>query len=207
MAITLEQAAAATREIESGGRYTARGPVVKSGRYAGQQAAGAYQVMPGNIPSWTQAALGRSYSTEEFLASTSAQDAVYAHQFNQNVSKFGSAEDAASIWHSGSTLEQAKRRGATDGYMRTEDYVNRFKSLATGSAPLPKTASNSLGTAQASVNSAMQMRQNRFVEDMNALAALRTQAKTNGNRFDAIQTPATPSRSLLNSQVLQGAQF
>jgi len=54
--------------VESGGRYDALGPEVKTGMYAGERALGKYQIMPGNLPSWSKEALGREVTSEEFLA-------------------------------------------------------------------------------------------------------------------------------------------
>lgn len=45
---------AALRQHESGNNYLARGPVIQNpnSRYYGERAYGAYQIMPGNWPSW-----------------------------------------------------------------------------------------------------------------------------------------------------------
>jgi len=82
--------------IESGGRYDAMGPVTRTG----DRAYGKYQVMGANIPQWTQAALGRSMTPEEFLADQKAQDATFNHRFGQYAAKYG-PEGAARAWFAG----------------------------------------------------------------------------------------------------------
>ena len=110
---------------ESGNNYSAVGPLVKSGRYAGERALGRYQVMPGNLPQWSQAALGRQVTAEEYLKSPEIQDAIFDYKFTEAVNKYGSFADAASVWHSGRPLAVAAAAGATDGYMDTVSYVKK----------------------------------------------------------------------------------
>ena len=43
--------------------------------------------MGANIPEWTQAALGRSMTPQEFLQNPEAQDAVFDHRFSSYVQK------------------------------------------------------------------------------------------------------------------------
>lgn len=91
----------AIAKIESGGNYGIRGPV--TGR--GDRAYGKYQVMGANIPQWTQAALGRVLSPQEFLDNPQAQDAVFNHRFGGYL-KNNSPADAASMWFTGRPLAQ-----------------------------------------------------------------------------------------------------
>ena len=79
--------------IESGGNYG----IVNSR----SGATGKYQVMPGNIPSWTRAALGYAMSQEQFRANPAAQERVFEYMFGQYVSQYGNPIDAASAWFSG----------------------------------------------------------------------------------------------------------
>jgi len=82
--------------IESGGRYDAVGPShPKLGR-----ALGKYQVMEANVGPWSQVALGRAVSPEEFLANPQIQDAVFNSQFGQYVKQFG-PQGAAQAWFAG----------------------------------------------------------------------------------------------------------
>jgi hypothetical protein len=111
--------------VESSGNYSALGPVVKSGSYKGQRAYGRYQIMEGNIAPWTKAVLGTAMTKEEFLADTSAQDAVAAARLKAAKDKHGSWEDAVSVWFSGRPITSAGN--ATDGYVTVPDYVNKFQ--------------------------------------------------------------------------------
>lgn len=88
--------ARAIQSIESGGKYDILGPVTKTG----DRAYGAYQVMGANVPSWTQQALGKSLSPQEFLGSKSAQDAVFSRIFGGYVERFGPT-GAAQAWFGG----------------------------------------------------------------------------------------------------------
>jgi hypothetical protein len=87
----------------SGGNYGLVGPATKSG----DRAYGKYQVMGNNVPSWTQSALGRAMTPQEFLNDQDAQEAVFKHQFGNSVEKYGSPQEAASVWFSGRPMAQA----------------------------------------------------------------------------------------------------
>lgn len=120
----MDRYAKAIRTIESGsaaGNYEALGKITKTG----DRAYGAYQVMGNNIPSWTQKALGRTLTPDEFLKDKAAQDAVFKDQFGASVKKYG-ADDAASIWLTGRT--QARAGNAADANGTTAaDYVGKFR--------------------------------------------------------------------------------
>ena len=107
--------------IESGGRYDALGPMV-----GGDRGHGKYQVMGANLPSWTQEALGRRMTPEEFLKSPEAQERVFEHHFGKYLGQHGNLADAASMWHSGVPLSEARRQGRRDVNMSTEDYVRKI---------------------------------------------------------------------------------
>jgi len=114
------------KDIESsGGNYAARGPVVKKGMYKGERAMGAYQVMPGNLASWSKAALGKSVSEDEFMASREIQDAIFIDQMKKAKSKYGTIEDAVSVWFSGQPVSKSKN--ATDSYMSAPAYISKFQ--------------------------------------------------------------------------------
>jgi hypothetical protein len=117
--------ALAAVESKGSGDYEAVGPLVTKGMYKNQRAYGRYQVMEGNIGPWTKAALGRSYTTEEFMADPQAQDTVAAHQLQMAKDKFGTWEDAASVWFSGRPMSKAGN--ASDGYLTTPEYINKFR--------------------------------------------------------------------------------
>jgi len=82
--------------IESGGRYDKLGPVTKTG----DRAYGKYQVMGANVPEWSQAALGRRLTPQEYLADKDAQEAVFKHRFGSYVDKYGPS-GAARAWFAG----------------------------------------------------------------------------------------------------------
>lgn len=117
--------AIAAVESRGSGDYLAVGPVVKKGSYKGQRAYGRYQVMEGNIAPWTKQALGKSMSKEEFLEDEGAQDAVAAHQLQKSKDKFGTWEDAASVWFSGRPVKSAGN--ASDGYTTVPEYITKFR--------------------------------------------------------------------------------
>jgi hypothetical protein len=108
-------------ESDGSGGYAAMGPETDSG----DRAYGAYQVMGSNIGSWTEAALGRAMSPDEFLADPQAQDAVFQHRFGGYLSQYGNPQDAASVWFSGRPM--ARAGNASDGYMTVPAYVAKFE--------------------------------------------------------------------------------
>ncbi|HBF30864.1 phage tail length tape measure family protein [Rhizobium sp.] len=129
---SMSQYAAATKDIESSGNYSALGPVTKNG----DRAYGAYQVMGSNIPSWTKQAVGQSMTAEEFLKNPSAQDAVFNQQFGKSVSKYGNPQDAASVWFTGRPQAQGANAKDILGTSGTQ-YVDKFNSsLSKGSVEM-----------------------------------------------------------------------
>lgn len=83
---------------ESGGNYSARGPVVVSGAFKGQRALGKYQIMPGNLQSWLKEAGMPSMTEVEFLNDHKAQDDLAKFKLLQYQEKYGSANEAARHW-------------------------------------------------------------------------------------------------------------
>ncbi|WP_043062095.1 phage tail length tape measure family protein [Brucella anthropi] len=120
----ISQFAAAIRSIESAGSggYSALGPITANG----DRAYGAYQVMGANIPSWTKGALGFSMSPDQFLKSSSAQDAVFSKVFGGYVDRFGPS-GAAQAWFGG---PGSVGKGGVVDMLGTSgtDYVNKFNS-------------------------------------------------------------------------------
>jgi hypothetical protein len=88
--------AIASIESAGSGDYAALGPLTKKGN----RAYGRYQVMDFNVGPWTEAALGKRMSPQEFLSDPAAQDAVFNHRFGDYVSQYG-PEGAASMWFTG----------------------------------------------------------------------------------------------------------
>ena len=122
--VNMPAAKAAISNIESGGNYKALGPITEKG----DRAYGKYQVMGANIPSWTKQALGVSMTPAEFLANPDAQEKVFEDQFRRNTARYGSAQDAASVWFSGKPLAKAGQRADILG-TTVPAYVNKFNAL------------------------------------------------------------------------------
>jgi hypothetical protein len=76
---------------ESGGNYNA---ISQDG------ALGKYQVMPANVPSWSQEVLGYQINSTTFLSSPSLQDQIAQGILWSYFSKYGAA-GAAAMWYSG----------------------------------------------------------------------------------------------------------
>lgn len=85
---------------ESGGNYHALGQPV-----GGDRAYGRYQIMGNNIASWTKAALGKSLTPAQFLASPKAQDATARHFLQGYYNNYGPA-GAAVAWYAGAGTAQ-----------------------------------------------------------------------------------------------------
>jgi hypothetical protein len=114
--------------VESGGRYNAVGrDVVRPGRET-DRAYGRYQVMGENVGPWTEAAFGQRMTPDEFLGSSKAQDAVVRNQIQQNLNRYGNADDVASVWFSGRPVAQAgQSRDANN--VSVPEYLRRFRSF------------------------------------------------------------------------------
>lgn len=121
-------------KMESGGNYKALGKVIPSGQYKGEQAVGKYQVMPGNIPSWTKEALGKSMTPQEFLNDPQAQEAVAKYKFNQSYQKYGNWDDVASVWFSGRPVAKAGSAKDVNG-TTVPQYVKNVTSGMTSTPP------------------------------------------------------------------------
>jgi hypothetical protein len=120
--------AIASIESEGSGDYAAVGPThPRLGR-----ALGRYQIMESNIGPWSEAALGRRVTPEEFMADPALQDAIFDNQFNQYVGKYG-PEGAAQAWLGGEGgVGKTGRRDALGTSIG--EYGQRFMS-SIGGAP------------------------------------------------------------------------
>jgi hypothetical protein len=118
--------AIAAVESRGSGDYNARGGVIENpdSMYYGERALGRYQIMPGNLPEWSKAALGREVSEEEFMASPELQDKIFDHRFGILVDRYGNARDAASAWFTGGPLSVGGDK--SDGNIKGREYVRRF---------------------------------------------------------------------------------
>jgi len=99
----LDRTLGALRRIESGGRYDITGPESRKG----DRPYGAYQVMGANVPSWTEAAIGRRMTPEEFLKDNKAQDATARHRAGLYLKQYDDPRQVASMWLSGKPMEKA----------------------------------------------------------------------------------------------------
>lgn len=77
---------------ESSGNYSARN--------ADSGALGKYQIMPGNIPSWSREALGHSITADQFYRSPQLQEQIAQYKLRQYYNKWG-PEGAAVAWYAG----------------------------------------------------------------------------------------------------------
>ncbi len=114
----------AIAKTESGGQknpYAALGPLTKTG----DRAYGKYQVMGANIPSWTEEALGQKMTPDEYLANTDAQEKVARHHFGKALNKYGTPEDAASVWFTGKPRSEAGNVADILGTTNSQ-YVQKF---------------------------------------------------------------------------------
>ena len=131
---------AAIKKIE-GGDYGITGPVTR--HKVGDQVIedvplGAYGVMRSNVPSWTKEALGKEMTPEDFLANPKAQDAVFDYHFGKNVKSTGNPLDAASIWFTGKTTNEAGNVNDVLGTTNA-DYQSKFtKYSGLGAAAAPQ---------------------------------------------------------------------
>lgn len=106
-------------ESAGSGDYAAIGPThPKMGR-----ALGRYQIMEANLPEWSQAALGRPVSADEFMASPEIQDAIFDHRFGQYVQQHG-PDGAAAMWFSGSPDVNSRAQDSLG--TSVSDYVTKF---------------------------------------------------------------------------------
>ena len=102
---------------ESGGNYGA------VNRHSG--AMGKYQIMPGNISSWSREILGYSISPQQFLRSPQLQEQIARGKLQQYYNKWGPG-GAAVAWYSGPGNVE-KKMGSTrsqGSYPSINDYMN-----------------------------------------------------------------------------------
>jgi len=117
----MDRYAAAIRKIESTGRYH-----VTANAGNGRRALGAYQILDSNLPSWSQAALGRKVSASEFLSNPGLQDRIFRHRFAQYVSKYG-ADGAAKAWLGGEGAARGRSNKADRFGSTPDSYARRFR--------------------------------------------------------------------------------
>lgn len=104
---------------ESGGNYSARN------RSSG--ALGRYQIMPGNIASWSREAIGRVVTPQQFLSNPKIQDAIAQYKLRQYVNRYG-YEGAAAAWYGGPGVARSwsSRTNPQGAYPSIASYVNQI---------------------------------------------------------------------------------
>jgi hypothetical protein len=137
--------ARAIASIESSGRYNLLGPVTASG----DRAYGKYQVMGNNVGPWTKQHLGREMTPEEFLNDRDAQDQVFEKQFGSTAEKYGSPQEAASVWFTGRPMAQGANARDVLGTTGS-GYVSKFnKALGLPAAPAVNAIDAAMGNKPA----------------------------------------------------------
>ena len=115
---------------ESSGGKNTNHPLVKKGMYKGQRAIGEYAIMPGNVSQWTKQALGYEMSVEDFKDNPDAQAYVTEYKINEYYNKYGTVEDAASVWFTGKPVKEAGN--VSDGYTTAPEYLQKFMGFYKG---------------------------------------------------------------------------
>lgn len=116
--------------IESGGNYSA----VSKRLPSGLRSYGKYQVLETHIPDWTLAATGTAMTKDQFLASSSAQDAVARMQIGQLWGQYGNIADVASVWFTGVPAAQSAEKTDPTTGMTAEQYIARATAAFNGAS-------------------------------------------------------------------------
>lgn len=113
-----------------------RGPTVPSGMYAGERAIGPAQIMPGNIPEWSERHLGRRLDPDALARGLAAGDpqakqdymAIVRGEIDRHRQAGYSPTQIASIWHSGTPHDRGARDLATGipTHGSGDSYISRF---------------------------------------------------------------------------------
>jgi cell wall-associated NlpC family hydrolase len=111
---------------ESGGNYNAINPSTG--------AMGKYQILPGNIPGWSAAYLGVSWTPQEFLNDPAKQDALARAVLGNYYQQYG-PRGAAAAWYSGNPALANDYSSQSNG-PSIGDYVDQVMARTTGNAAL-----------------------------------------------------------------------
>lgn len=122
--VTFDQFFAGIAQQESGGNYSAVN--------ASSGALGKYQVMPANVPAWSQKYLGVSWSPQQFLQDPTKQETLAKAVLGSYFTSYG-ARGAAAAWYSGNPALQ-NSYGSQGGGPSVGSYVDSVLMHATGSA-------------------------------------------------------------------------
>jgi hypothetical protein len=119
---TFENFMHAISQRESGGRYGAVNP--DSG------ALGKYQIMPGNIRSWSRQALGYYISPQQFLRTPALQERIAQNMLRNYYNQYGPG-GAAVAWYAGPGTA-AKWVRNNSGYNRPQGKYSSINAYALG---------------------------------------------------------------------------
>jgi len=177
--------AIAAIESRGSGDYSALGPLTK-----GDRAYGRYQVMGANIPQWSQEALGRTISPQEFLNDPAAQDTIFNTRFGGYL-KNHSPQDAASIWFTGRPVAQggsARDVTGTSGNQYAAKFNKELGATGSNSAPLAKPAAQDATAPVTEAGAAPSPPQSALGDTLAALAASMPESS-----MAALATPRAPT--------------
>lgn len=123
----------AISNVESGGSYTSKGPILKDGQYAGQQALGKYQIVPGAWFDQIGLDPNNPDDIQTFLESPQMQDQLENTILTQlNAQYPGNQGKAIAAYFGGSAAADAygtpKGDTMTDGNMSVNEYVKKVQS-------------------------------------------------------------------------------
>ena len=128
-----DQARAGIKGVE-GGDYSAPSTLTKSDGSTVQRGIGAYQIMPSNLGPWLKEAGMAPMSEKEFIANHSAQDQLFDFKFGQYMQEYGSFNNAAKAWFTGTATP---REGISDAFGTTvPSYLKTANAALAKNAPL-----------------------------------------------------------------------
>jgi cell wall-associated NlpC family hydrolase len=123
VALTFDQFFEGIAQQESGGNYGAVNSLTG--------ALGKYQILPSNVPAWSQKYLGLNWTASQFLNDPRKQDALAKAVLRSYYDKYG-VRGAASAWYSGNPA-LANNYGSQHGGPSIGDYVDQVIAKATRS--------------------------------------------------------------------------
>lgn len=121
MPLTFDQFFGALAQQESGGNYGAVNGLTG--------ALGKYQILPSNVPAWSQQYLGVRWTASQFLGDPRKQDALARAVLQDYYDKWG-VRGAAAAWYSGNPAK-ANDYGSQKGGPSIGDYVDQIIARAT----------------------------------------------------------------------------
>lgn len=186
--------AIASIESAGSGNYQAIGPTHSTlGR-----ALGRYQIMEANLAPWSQAALGRTVTADEFLANPQIQDAIFDNRFGGYVDKFGPS-GAAQAWFAGPG--GVGKLGRQDSLGTSVDQYTRKFNSALGNAPSQPSAPQGILSTNSPQMEAPQMDQEKATGLLGMLFP-----NMSADRQDRLAMGLSGLSMFPNQGVMQGAQ-